>query len=217
MGHHNGSAPWDTDTVIVHRPLMDMDIVMDHRWVTDIVMLHHMVMDTVIALDHLPDTDIATDLQADMGTTTDLQVDTDTVMLLQADTDIAMDHQADTDTAMLLLVHMVTDTVTRLRMDTDIVTFTVPVHPPPIVTTPLTDIPTVISTKNLKFFKWQMSNQLLFNQSPIRLHSSKIIFNYVKRKLVSLHHGSNIKMFIFKDIRLIVKLDQNSFFLFKIH
>ena len=197
MGHHNGSAPWDTDTVIVHRPLMDMDIVMDHRWVTDIVMLHHMVMDTVIALDHLPDTDTATELLADMDTATDLQ--------------------ADTDTAMLLLVHMVTDTVTRLRMDTDIVTFTVPVHPPPIVTTPLTDIPTVISTKNLKFFKWQMSNQLLFNQSPIRLHSSKIIFNYVKRKLVSLHHGSNIKMFIFKDIRLIVKLDQNSFFLFKIH
>ena len=178
MGHHNGSAPWDTDTVIVHRPLMDMDIVMDHRWVTDIVMLHHMVMDTVIALDHLPDTDIVTDLQADTDTATGLPVDT--------------------DTAMLLLVHMVTDTVTRLRMDTDIVTFTVPVHRPPIVTTPLTDIPTVISTKNLKFCKWQMSNQLLFNQSPIRLHSSKIIFNYVKGKLITLHHGANIKMSILR-------------------
>ena len=160
MGHHNESARWDTDTVIVHRPLTDMDIVMDLQWVTDIVMLHHMVMDTVIALDHLPDTDTATELLADTDTATDLQVDTDTVMLL--------------------LVHMVTDTVTRLRMDTDIVTSTVLVHRPPIVTTPSTDIPMVISTKNLKFFKWQMSNQLLFNQSPIRLHSSKIIFIYIK-------------------------------------
>ena len=150
MGHHSGSAQWAMDTVIVRHPLTDMDIVMDLQWVTDIVMLHHMVMDTVIALDHLPDTDTATDLQVD------------------------------TDTAMLLLVHMVTDTVTRLRMDTDIVTSTVLVHRPPIATTPSTDIPIVISTKNLKFFKWQMSNQLLFNQSPIRLHSSKIIFIHIK-------------------------------------
>ena len=160
MGHHNGSAQWDMDTVIVRHPLTDMDIVMDLQWVTDIVMLNHMVMDTVTALDHLPVTDTAMEPPADMDTATDLP--------------------ADTDTAMLLLVHMVTDTVTRLRMDTDIVTSTVPVHRPPIVTTPSTDIPMVISTKNLKFFKWQMSNQLLFKQSPIRLHSSKIIFNYIK-------------------------------------
>ena len=91
--------------------------------------------------------------------------------------DTATDFQVDTDTAMLLLVHMVTDTGTRLRMDTDIATSTVLVHLPLIVTTPSMDILMVISAKNLKFIKWQMLNQLLFNQSPIPFRSSKILSN----------------------------------------
>ena len=147
MGHHRGSAQWVTDTVIVHHPLMDTDIVMDLQW----------VMDIVTALDHL--------------------LDTDTAMDLKADTDTAMDHQVDTDTAMLLLVHMVTATVIPPPMDTDMATSTVLVHHPLIVMTPSTDILMVISTKNLKFSKWQMLNQLLFNQSQTPLPSSKILFN----------------------------------------
>ena len=42
---------WDTDTVRVHHPLMDTDIVMDHLWVMGIVMPHHIVMDIVTVPD----------------------------------------------------------------------------------------------------------------------------------------------------------------------
>ena len=148
MGHHKGSVQWVTDTVIVHHPLMDTDIVMDLQW----------VMDIVTALDHLLDTDTAIDLKAD--------------------TDTAMDHPVDTDTAMDLKAD--TDTAIPPPMDTDMATSTVLVHLPLIVTTPSMDILMVISTKNLKFFKWQMLNQLLFNQSPIPFRSSKILSNQMK-------------------------------------
>merc|ERR1719447_2112367 len=74
-------------------------------------------------------------------------MDTDAAIDHPVGTDTAMDLRADTDTAMHLLVHMVT--VIPPLMDMDIVTSTVPVHLPLIVTTPSTDILMVIFTKNL--------------------------------------------------------------------